>query len=278
MVNGQYGAFPADLSNLRILICNDDGIHAPGLKILEKIARSITKDIWIVAPESEQSGVAHSLTLHQPLRVRKISARRYAVNGTPTDCVLLALKDIIPKHKKINLILSGVNPGENMADDITYSGTVAVAMEGTLLHVPSIALSLSRTIGKPIKWRTAEKHAPSVIQELLKMPWPHNSLLNVNFPDIEPDEIKGVKITPMGQRVTNEMIDKRTDPFGRTYYWVGAPHVDAEYREDVDLVWNAKGYITITPLSLDLTNYSLLQKMRSRFDKDQTLKREMSGR
>lgn len=258
--------FPADLSNLRILVSNDDGINAPGLKVLEKIAKTLSKDVWVVAPESEQSGVAHSLTMHQPLRIRKINAKRYAVNGTPTDCALLALKTIIPKRKRVDLVLSGINPGENLACDVTYSGTVAVTIESTLQHVPAIALSMSRGFGQPVKWRTVEQHAPQVIRQILQTQWPANTLLNVNFPDVEPKAVKGVKLTAMGLRPLNDKVEKRVDPFGRTYYWVGQPHIGEFEERDVDLVWNKKGYITITPIAIDMTNYAAMDDLRAKLE------------
>ncbi|WP_284448308.1 5'/3'-nucleotidase SurE, partial [Pseudoxanthomonas mexicana] len=149
---------------MRILVSNDDGIHAPGLKILEKIAHSLSKDVWVVAPEYEQSGASHSLTLTLPLRLRKINARKYAVRGTPTDCVMMAMHEIF-KDKRPDLLLSGINRGANLGEDVTYSGTVAVAMEGSLLGVPSIALSQCFQHGHPVKWGTAEHHAPRVIKK-----------------------------------------------------------------------------------------------------------------
>ncbi|MGB1540574.1 MAG: serine--tRNA ligase, partial [Rickettsiales bacterium] len=140
----QFLNFPEDLKDARILVTNDDGINAPGLKVMEAIAKQLSKDVWVVAPELEQSGAGHSLTLQEPLRIRRISAKRFAVNGTPTDCALLAIKSIIPrKRKPVHLVLSGVNNGANLAEDVTYSGTIAAAMEGTLLEVPSIAFSLA---------------------------------------------------------------------------------------------------------------------------------------
>lgn len=257
-----YPKFPKDTSSLRILVSNDDGINAPGLKVLEKIAKTLSKDVWVVAPETEQSGVSHSLTMHEPLRVRKITARKFAVNGTPTDCALLAIKTIVPKRKPVDLILSGINPGENLACDVTYSGTVAVTIEGTLLHTPSIAFSMSRGFGMPVKWRTVEHHAPALIRKILTTTWQKGTLLNVNFPDVEPDAVKGVKLTPMGLRAPNDKVEKRTDTFGREYFWVGVPHTHVYDKEDNDLVWNSRGYITITPISLDMTDYKVMQDLR----------------
>lgn len=267
-----FSPFPEDLSNIRILLTNDDGINAPGLKVLEKIARSISKDVWIVAPEQEQSGVAHSLTMHEPLRVRKIAAKRFAVRGTPTDCVLMATKMLLPKKKKIDLLLSGVNKGANAAEDVTYSGTVAGAMEGTLLNIPSIALSLSTVPGENPFWETAEIHAANVIRTLLKTSeWHNNTLLNINFPKEEAERVKGVKLAPLGQRAINDKITAHTDPFKRPYYWIGCPLQDDFNRPDVDLAWLYKGYITVTPLCLDLTHHKMMESMESLFKQSQEM-------
>jgi 5'-nucleotidase len=182
----------------RILVTNDDGINADGLKILERIARTISDDVWVVAPETEQSGAGHSLTLHLPVRVRKIATKRFAVSGTPTDCVLLALKQILPQRKKtanlpVDLILSGVNRGSNVGDDVTYSGTIAAAMEGTVLNVPSIALSLHCDEPEKLHWQTAEKLAPALIQKLRAIGWANNTLININFPNCSVANVQGIK-------------------------------------------------------------------------------------
>ena len=156
---------------LRILLTNDDGVHAPGLRVLEKIARQLSNDIWIVAPEVEQSGASHSLTLHEPLRLREVSRQKFAVSGTPTDCIVMAVNQVITDRKP-TLLLSGVNRGANLGEDVTYSGTIAAAMEGTLLGIPSIAFSQVYRGVHPIRWATAEHHAPSLIRRLLKAGWP----------------------------------------------------------------------------------------------------------
>jgi 5'-nucleotidase len=261
-----FGKFPEDLSGLRILVSNDDGVNAPGIAALERIARTISDDVWVVAPETEQSGVAHSLTLHDPLRIREISEKRYAVKGTPTDCVLLAAKVILPKSKPANLVLSGINRGVNLAEDVTYSGTVAATMEGTLLQIPSIAFSLDVEEGKPERWDTVEHHAPDLIRKLLRINWPDDTLLNVNFPDLPADKVKGVKVAPLGRRQINEKLVERKDPKGRPYYWIGAPIKDDFDRPGVDIVWLNEGYITVTPLTIDLTNFRMLEQLRQEFE------------
>src|SRR5476649_122150 len=167
---------------MRILVTNDDGIHAPGLTVAENIARALSDDVWVVAPESEQSGASHSLTLASPLRLRQVAARRYAVTGTPTDCVMMAALSIL-KDRPPELVLSGVNSGSNLADDVTYSGTVAGAMEGCALGIPSIALSQEPAGSRlDIDWSAGEAHGPAVIRQLLAAGWPQGVLLNLNFP------------------------------------------------------------------------------------------------
>src|SRR6202047_1499215 len=210
-----------DLASARILVSNDDGINAPGIKLLAKIARSLCREVWVVAPEREQSGAAHSLTLDRPLRVRRLGARRYAVDGTPTDCVLLAAK-ILMRGKRPTLVLSGVNAGANLGEDITYSGTVAAAMEATLLGVPAVALSQHYARATGPRWETGEKYAVDVLRRLTTTPWPRNTLINVNFPDTLPEGVTGTAVTRQGRRKIGDNLVERIDPRGVPYYWVGA--------------------------------------------------------
>ena len=253
---------------MRILLTNDDGIHAPGLKVLEKIAKEISKDSWVVAPEAEQSGVAHSLTLHVPVRTRKISSRRYAVTGTPTDCVLLASHVIVPQKKeRIGLVLSGVNGGSNVGDDVTYSGTVAGAMEGALLGLPSIALSQLPTKDFHFHWETAVEYAPAIIRKLMRKGWPQNTLMNVNFPACKPKEVKGIRVAAQGKRVMNVGLHPRIDPKNRPYFWIGGERENTA-PAGVDVSVLDGGYITITPLRLDLTDYGTLDGMQAEFRAD----------
>src|SRR5882724_3149480 len=180
-------------SAVRILVTNDDGIHAPGLAVAEKIARALTDDVWVVAPETEQSGASHSLTLSMPLRLREIDKRHFAVTGTPTDCVMMACAHVM-KDTQPTLILSGVNRGSNLADDVTYSGTIAGAMEGCALGIPAIAMSqsyFSETEGDT-PWACAEAHGPALVRRLVEIGWPQDVLINLNFPDCPPDAVKGV--------------------------------------------------------------------------------------
>ena len=247
----------------RILLSNDDGIHAPGLKVLEKIAREISSDVWVVAPEAEQSGAAHSITLTRPLRIRQLSKRRFSVDGTPTDCVALSLLKILKKEKRPTLMLSGVNHGSNLGDDVSYSGTVAAAMEATLLGIPAIALSQSTSNGSHVKWGIAETFAPTIIKQLMSFKWPKGVLMNINFPNIPKESIKGAVIVRHGFRLpTGGELTEWKDPSGRSYYWLlGAIRDDSDISTDTDLHAIKQGYITITPLHLDMTHYDTLHQL-----------------
>ena len=207
---------------MRILITNDDGIEAPGLDAMQQIASELSDDVWVVAPETDQSGAAHSLTLNEPLRLRTLGERIYAVKGTPTDCVIMGLRFLLA-DKPPDLVLSGVNRGSNIADDVTYSGTIAGAIEGTLLGVRSIALSLAVDFEQPghIKWETPMTLGAGLVRKLLEAGWPEGVVMNVNFPDREPDEVVGLAVTTQGRR-DQELLNivDRTDTRGNPYYWL----------------------------------------------------------
>jgi 5'-nucleotidase len=254
-----------DLSRARILVSNDDGINAPGLKVLERIAKSLSDDVWIVAPESEQSASGHSLTLTLPLRVRRISRRRFAVNGTPTDSVLLGVQHIVP-GKRPDLVLSGVNAGGNLGEDITYSGTVAAAMEGALMGIPSIALSQVRVYGENVRWGAAEHHAADVIRRLVALGWPRNVLMNVNFPDVAPDRVAGIEIAVQGRRKIGDAVTTGRDPRGYDYVWIGTERDEDPSFEGSDLKAVNEGRISITPLCLDLTHRASMTALRKAFE------------
>ena len=250
---------------MRILISNDDSINAPGIKILEKIARTMSDDVWVVAPEVEHSGAGHSLTLGRPLRVRKISEKRYAVDGTPTDCMQIALKQIL-KDKMPDLMLSGVNNGANLGEDVTYSGTIAAAMEATILGVPAIALSQLTKSGQHVKWGTAEHWAPGVIGQLLKEGWPEDVLLNLNFPNAITDSVKGIRVVKHGMRHEKGDITKWHDPRGEPFYWIASSYRGEETDElETDLACISENYMTLTPLHLDLTHYKTLDRLKKAF-------------
>lgn len=251
---------PIDLSKARILVSNDDGVHATGIKILERIARKLSKDVWVVAPEGEQSAVSHSLTIRRPLRIRQNRARRFVVDGTPTDCVLLAINHIL-KDDRPTLCLSGINRGANLGEDVTYSGTVAAAMEATMLGVPAIALSQVHTHGHPVKWATAEHHAAKVIRKLAKVGWPANTLVNINFPDVLHDAVKGTVVATQGRHKIGDELVEKFDPRGVPYYWVGAMRKEDATRKGSDIAASQDGYITVTPLYLDLTHRPTMRRL-----------------
>lgn len=252
---------------MRILITNDDGINARGLEILKAIALGISPDVWMVAPETNQSGTSHSMTLHTPLRLRKLDERTYAIAGTPTDCVIMAVRHILLEQPP-DLILSGVNHGSNLAEDITYSGTVAAAMEGAILGIPSIAMSLMMGIEEGSRralWDTPLAHAPSLIKKLLDEKWDAKTLININFPDAAPDEIKGVAVTSQGVRDQGLLdIDSRIDPWGTPYFWFGFERRKSTLVPGTDLAAIAENKISVTPLSVDLTDRSALDSLNQR--------------
>lgn len=251
---------------MRILLTNDDGIHGHGLTVLENIAKKLSDDIWIVAPETDQSGLAHSLTLSHPLRARKVRDKVWSVTGTPTDCVIMAARNLV--EGDIDLVLSGVNAGQNTGDYVTYSGTVAGAMEGTLLGIPSISLSQEFSYdGKfNVSWKTAEDIAPELIKRLLKIELPKDTLLNINFPNCPTDEVKGEVITAQGKFEHGLHIDERKDNRGRAYYWLqfaGEPP-KRQTGTDIDALRDNK--VSISPIKLDLTNHEWIETLRQDFD------------
>lgn len=252
---------------MRILITNDDGIHAEGLDVLERIARQLSDHVVVVAPETDQSGVAHSLSLNDPLRLRQIGDHRYAVKGTPTDCVIMGVRKIM-REAPPDLILSGVNCGHNLAEDVTYSGTIAAAMEGTLLGVRSFALSQGYPPGQRAHapFHCAEAHGPGVIRELLKETLDPGVLVNINFPSVAPDQVKGMSVSVQGRRdATYLELDERYDGRHNPYYWIGFARQRSIPPEGTDLAAIADGRISITPLRLDLTDAGSLARLSARF-------------
>lgn len=254
---------------MRILVTNDDGIHGLGLAVLENIARTLSDDVWVVAPETDQSGVSHSLSLNDPLRLREISPRHFAVKGTPTDCVIMAIRHLMLECKP-DLVLSGVNRGQNIAEDVTYSGTVAAAMEGTILGVPSVALSqgygpASKDGG--IRWDCAEAHAPGVLKRLLTEGIPPGILFNINFPDCAPDDVQGVAVTVQGRRDAELLrIEPRHDGRGNPYFWIAFARGKHTLANGTDLKAMAEKRISVTPLELDLTHEPTLTRFAGLFD------------
>ena len=253
---------------MRILITNDDGIEAPGLDVLQEIAMALSDDVWVVAPETDQSGAAHSLTLHEPLRLRQLGERRYAIKGTPTDCVIMGVRHIM-REERPDLVLSGVNLGHNIADDVTYSGTIAGAIEGTLLGIPSIAVSLSCSYENRPRafWETPMKLGPDLIRKLLKEGWPATIMLNVNFPDCAPEDVTGTLITNQGRRDQDYLrIVDRMDARGRPYFWLGFNNSTSEPAEGTDLWAIRANKISVTPLCLNLTHAETCRKLSQAFD------------
>ncbi|MDB5458412.1 MAG: stationary phase survival protein SurE [Caulobacteraceae bacterium] len=250
---------------MRILVTNDDGIHAEGLAALERIAAHLSDDVWVVAPEVEQSGASRALTLTTPLRVRRLAPKRFAVLGTPTDCVLLAIQDLIEGGPP-DLVLSGVNRGQNLGEDVTVSGTVAGAMQGMALGVPGIALSqaLARYHDdEQALYHTAETFAPGIIRKLLKTGWPEGVIININFPDLEPEQVTTVEVCAQGIRdVHNGHAERRTDLRGRHYYWMGWRGLPDTSPEGTDLYAVRHGRISVTPLHIDLTHRPTLHSLK----------------
>jgi 5'-nucleotidase len=253
---------------MRILLTNDDGVNATGLKVLERIARLFSDDIWIVAPADEQSGAGHSLTLSEPVRLRKHGERRFAVTGTPTDAVMLALAHVM-KDAPPDLILSGINRGANLAEDVTYSGTVSAAMEGALAGVRSIALSQAYSregMGDTVPFAAAEAWAEKVLGPLLEFETAPNTLINVNFPAIAPDEVKGIRVCRQGIRDYGRLrIVQRTDPRGYDYYWFGLGPMIETPGHSTDLEAVADGWVSVSPLYLDLTHVASLDALHNSF-------------
>ncbi len=250
-----------------ILITNDDGYNSPGLRLLEAMARSISDDVWIVAPEEEQSGKGHSLSLHEPVRYRQIDEKYFSVKGTPTDCVMMATHTLMPK--KPTLLLSGVNRGVNLAEDMTYSGTISAAMEGTICHIPSIAFSQEIKRDYPSDlYQVARERGLSVLKKLISVPWQAGVFMNVNFP-LYPDRLKGIRTTHQGFRDDAELfIEKRKDPRGGNYYWIGFRREYGEPKSETDLAAIKDGYISVTPLHLNLTHENSLLTIKEQMDKD----------
>ncbi|MFL2771475.1 MAG: 5'/3'-nucleotidase SurE [Rhodospirillaceae bacterium] len=247
-----------DLSSSRILLSNDDGINAPGLAVLERIARDLTDDVWIVAPSEEQSGVGHSLTLRNPLRPTQLKEKKYMIDGTPTDCVLIAIQHIMKDHPP-DLVLSGINMGENLGEDVHYSGTIAAALEATLQGVPAIALS--QTMKENIAWETVDYFAPGLVRSICKASWNQDTLININFPDCGVSKVKGVKVTRQGKHKVGDDLVLREDPRGRPYMWIGAQRARDIQSQDSDLRVVADGYISVTPLNVDLTDVEMLESL-----------------
>ena len=252
---------------MRILLTNDDGINAPGLYVLEKIAAQLSDDIWICAPSEEQSGAGHSLTLTRPIRLREHSPRRFSVTGTPTDAVTMGLRKVLPGPP--DLILSGVNRGANLGDDVTYSGTVSAALEGALAGVRSVALSQVYSVegvGNAVDFSAAEEWGVKALRPLLDMPFTPRTLINVNFPPLSSTQVKGIRVVRQGfHDYARGSVVEGIDPRGFPYYWFGLHGIEHTPGHNTDLEAIAEGYISVTPLQLDLTHEASMARLVERY-------------
>jgi len=247
------------LGKKRILITNDDGIHSEGLWILKKYLSDFG-DVFIVAPDRERSATGHAITLHRPLRMHRIKKNAYAVDGTPTDCVILA-HNLIFKNEKPDLVISGINKGGNLGDDITYSGTVCAALEGAMLGIPSFAISI--VAKNNFNFKPAAEFARILSEKLLDYREDRHIVLNVNIPNVNKiDEVRGIKITRQGKRKYEELVIQNVDPRGKKYYWIGGNLEPIKNQKGTDISAIAEGYISITPVSLDMTDYHRLTRLK----------------
>jgi len=241
---------------VKILLTNDDGVNAKGISVLREIALQLSDDVWTCAPDTEQSAVSRAVSLHNPVRLKKIDERIYSVTGTPTDSVIVAMEALMADAPP-DLILSGINRGQNLAEDVTFSGTVAGALQGMQMGVPSIALSLARGFqcSKSLPWETALAHGAATIKTLLDKGWASNVVLNVNFPDTAPDAVKGLQYTRQGKRDFQMTgVDRRDHPRGGNYFWLTYGAAKSKPPQGTDLRAIYEGYISVTPLHTDLTH------------------------
>ena len=247
---------------MKILLTNDDGIYSEGIKTLKSQLDNIA-EVIVIAPDRERSTVGHAMTLHKPLRIRPVKvnggSEGYSVNGTPTDCIVIGLLEIM-KHKRPDLVVSGINRGPNLGDDIIYSGTVSAAMEGAMRNIPSLAISIAAY--EDFKFESAALFTKNLISHLIKDDLPHNLILNINVPNIDYDRIEGIEITKHGKRVYQNELKIIYDPQGTTHYWLGGDLPEGKIEPDTDFeaIYNHK--VSITPLSLDLTNYNIMPKVK----------------
>ncbi|MDH3207298.1 MAG: 5'/3'-nucleotidase SurE [Gemmatimonadota bacterium] len=244
---------------MKILCTNDDGYQATGIQVLASAASSLGT-VTTVAPDREQSATSHSLTLHHPLRARRAPDGTWIVDGTPTDCVLLAVGELLPERPDV--CVSGVNHGPNMGEDVLYSGTVAAAMEATVMGIPAVAISYSGQVHEELAgWEDVVR---GILEAILgRNDLPSDTLFNVNLPAVSPPDVKGIRVTSLGQRRFADSITRANDPSGREYFWIGGGEVRWRGAEDSDFQAVEDGYVSVTPLHLDLTNYQLLEEIRS---------------
>lgn len=248
---------------MKILVTNDDGIHAQGIHALIKELSSIA-ELYMVAPDRERSGTGHSITVFDPIRVVKTNPpgvkQGWIVGGTPVDCVKMAIARLI--DEKIDLVVSGINHGPNLGTDVLYSGTVSAAAEGVIMGCPSMAISLN-SYKDEHNFDFAAKFARRMVNMLIKQGINKNTLVNINIPDLPEPDIKGIRITQLGVRNYDNLFEERQDPRGNTYYWLGGGVLEEEQHEESDVYAVSQGYISITPINLDLTDYQLIQRYRN---------------
>lgn len=246
----------------RILITNDEGIDAPGLEVLEAVARDLAEEVWVVAPEQDQSGISHALSIHHPLRVKARGERRFSVSGTPADCVAIALGQLMEKRPQ--LLLSGINKGANLGVETMFSGTVGAAMAGLLMGVPSIALSQFFTRRDAVKWETARALAPDVIRRVIGMEWAADVCLNINFPDVAPEHARPLQITRQGiGRMDGLNITQRTDMREQGYYWLNIDRHERPDSDDSETFVVTQGGISVTPLRFERTDLDVMDRLKS---------------
>ena len=247
----------------RILLINDDGIDAPGLEVLERIAKELAREIWVVAPEHDQSGVSHAVSLHHPIRATERGPRRWAVAGTPGDCVVMGLSHLM-REAPPQLLLSGVNRGLNLGIETVFSGTVGGAMTGMMLGIPSIALSQAWSDRAHVPWETAATLGPEIVRRLMAIGWTAGTCLSVNFPDLPPDQAGPLTLARQGAGSVEGMdVEARTDPRGFTYYWVSFRRGDRDQGPESDVEALNAGRVVVTPLRYDRTDeeaYAILAR------------------
>lgn len=242
-----------------LLLSNDDGIEAEGLRALEGAAADLG-DVWTVAPATEQSARSHALTMHEPLRIARVGEQRYSVTGTPADSVYLGVHHLLPRRPQ--LLLSGINRGSNLSNDVVYSGTVAAAREAATVDIPAVAVSLWVRSDDP-HWETAQAVAKRVARKVIEQGLPSRTLLNVNVPDVPLAELRGIRIAPLGRRYYHFAVAEKTDPRGRKYYWIGGDHDRFEDLPDTDGPLCEGGYAVVTPLQMDLTAHEMMATVRT---------------
>lgn len=249
----------------RVLIVNDDGIDAPGIRLLEELVRAFTSDIWVVAPDEERSGAGHAISITHPIRLRQRDERHFAIKGTPTDCALLGINELLGDRKP-DILFSGINAGPNLAEDVTYSGTCSAAMEGAMLGIPAVALSQVLAYNRPVQWETSRAVLPPVIERLLRTDFQAGSFVNVNVPDLPPGAVTGVRLTRQGRRPPGGFTPvRRVDERFVPYYWIKIAHPDGGYDSGTDLEAIRDGAVSVTPLQLDMTNHAMRRDLEASF-------------